>query len=624
MPNVNQIIRETLIRYVTSPVAPQFAVMVKGKWGSGKTWLVKEVVASLIKEGRKVLYVSLYGLEKRDDIDDEIFKQLHPLLASKGAIVVGRTMKSAAKFFRFEIPEMDVSKFVSGAGEHALVFDDLERCGVPLPALLGYINVFVEHGDQRVILIANEDEVSEAVRPEYLKVREKLIGKTFEVRSDVSDALDAFSRALRPGDASDLVGRCKELVRNVYTASGYENLRNLRAALLGFDELMVSIDQKYRDSEPIVTDLLRQYLVLTFETRSGTLTAEDIGNLGQILGRVQYIKEPERTDLQRRVVAMDAKYVGIDWNNESLPYDLWGRLFVTGIVDAAAVDEALSNSRHLADGSVPSWRRLWHFFEISDDEFVANLERTLSDMAALKYTNAGVLKHVVGTLLRLHSLSLYKGTPASIFNMAAKTLDQLVAAGVFEVSVREESYGTFSNTGWEGLGYHGDDSAQFKAFNALLEKKSAEVRAKRRPEQAAKLVRLLAEDPATFAQSIVISNSEHSVYYDIPILADVDPIEFVKNFESSGGLGVRMIGVAFRERYQTSRLQALMPERAWLAKVAEMLRATARLRPGSVSAYRANVVADEMIKASKMMREAAKAQRPKKRAAKAVAKTGAA
>jgi len=54
MLNVNQNIRETLIHYVTSPVVPQFAVMVKGKWGSGKTWLVKEVVASLIKEGRKV------------------------------------------------------------------------------------------------------------------------------------------------------------------------------------------------------------------------------------------------------------------------------------------------------------------------------------------------------------------------------------------------------------------------------------------------------------------------------------------------------------------------------------------------------------------------------------------
>jgi len=67
--------------------------------------------------------------------------------------------------------------------------------------------------------------------------REKLIGKTVEVQSDVSDALDAFSKALRPGDASDLVGRCKELIRNVYTASGYENLRNLRAALLGFDDL---------------------------------------------------------------------------------------------------------------------------------------------------------------------------------------------------------------------------------------------------------------------------------------------------------------------------------------------------------------------------------------------------
>ena len=603
----NQIIRDALVRYMTSPVAPLFAVMVKGKWGSGKTWLVDAVVNDLRKNGQKILWVSLYGLQSRDEIDDELFKQLHPLLASKGAVVAGRTLKSAAKFFHIEVPDLDLSKFVSGAVDHVLVFDDLERCEVPLPALLGYINAFVEHGKQRVVLISNEEEVPENVRSEYLRVREKLIGRTFEVHSNVDEALDLFATELRVAGADDLIGRHKDLIRNVYRSSGHENLRNLRSALLGFDDLMANVDRRYRNCRPIVADVLTQFLVLTFELRSATLTTADVLHMTRTLSLAFHTKEPERTDLQRVLVAIDEKYIGIDWNNESLPNHLWSRMFNTGIVDTAAVNDALASSRHLADNSLPSWRRLWHFFELTDEGFAESLAGTLSDMAALKYTNPGVLKHVVATLLELSKLGLYKPNAQSIIDTATERLDRLVEGRTFEVSAREESFGMYWNSGWEGLGYHGADSTEFKAFSALLEKRAGEVRLQRRPAQAKELVGLLAVDPSKFARSLILSNSEECVYFDVPILADADPLEFVSNFELTSGTSVRTIGVALRERYQPSRLEALLPERRWLLRVARILRASAGLGTGSVSAYQARQLASGMRTAAKLLRGADRA-----------------
>ena len=53
-----------------------------------------------------------------------------------------------------------------------LVFDDLERSAMPLVDALGLINGFVEHGDHKVIVIANQKEVPSEQREQYEKQRE--------------------------------------------------------------------------------------------------------------------------------------------------------------------------------------------------------------------------------------------------------------------------------------------------------------------------------------------------------------------------------------------------------------------------------------------------------------------
>ena len=44
-----------------------------------------------------------------------------------------------------------------------LIFDDLERCKIPINDLLGYINQFVEHLNLKVIIVANEKEINKIV-----------------------------------------------------------------------------------------------------------------------------------------------------------------------------------------------------------------------------------------------------------------------------------------------------------------------------------------------------------------------------------------------------------------------------------------------------------------------------
>lgn len=82
-PLTNDELKNYLLRYCTRELAPHFAVMLRGTWGSGKTWFIDRLRASLEEvHGKKVIYVSLYSVARTSDITDQFFQQLHPLLAS--------------------------------------------------------------------------------------------------------------------------------------------------------------------------------------------------------------------------------------------------------------------------------------------------------------------------------------------------------------------------------------------------------------------------------------------------------------------------------------------------------------------------------------------------------------
>ena len=68
--------------YVNLTVPPRFAVMLSGAWGSGKTHYLNMLRDRLQKDGRKVIFVSLYGLQNTKEIDEQIFTVLHPALSN--------------------------------------------------------------------------------------------------------------------------------------------------------------------------------------------------------------------------------------------------------------------------------------------------------------------------------------------------------------------------------------------------------------------------------------------------------------------------------------------------------------------------------------------------------------
>lgn len=75
------------------------------------------------------------------------------------------------------LPETSVYEIASdwlNLGSYIFVFDDLERCDCPLNEVFGFLNELVEHESTKVILIANEKELSDAAEAQFLELQYQL------------------------------------------------------------------------------------------------------------------------------------------------------------------------------------------------------------------------------------------------------------------------------------------------------------------------------------------------------------------------------------------------------------------------------------------------------------------
>ena len=161
-----------------------------------------------------------------------------------------------------------------------------------IEALLGYINYYVEHQGYKVIIIANENELSGTegdnasndnklteANLRYRRIKEKLIGKTFEVQPQLDLAIDSFIEEIDNATTHDFFKSSLDLIKDYYRRSGYWNLRHLRQALMDFARLMEFIPSDIREKEDVIEELLSIYLMISFEVKSGEMSPFDINKL---------------------------------------------------------------------------------------------------------------------------------------------------------------------------------------------------------------------------------------------------------------------------------------------------------------------------------------------------------
>lgn len=74
--NMNTYVKENIKKYVELDANPEYAILLNGAWGCGKTYFINE----LLKESwlnkpkdKEVIKISLYGLNSTKEIENQLF-----------------------------------------------------------------------------------------------------------------------------------------------------------------------------------------------------------------------------------------------------------------------------------------------------------------------------------------------------------------------------------------------------------------------------------------------------------------------------------------------------------------------------------------------------------------------
>lgn len=283
-----------------------YAVIITGKYGIGKTYYLENFLFKEIKkikkdtkneEKYKTIKISLFGVSSIDEIEKLIFFEAYPILKKKGVQIFGGLLKGAAKFVSIDLEEVfkDSGLTPSEVNDYenfVICFDDIDRKSpeLDLSEVYGYINNLVENKSAKVILIANEDTLRKEMNTNnidnYSVLREKVIGVSFPFKpnniSVINDLIESYKSY---EEYFNFLKSQSTFIINLVSIKD-DNLRNVIFFLEHFKNVFTqSLEIIYQNENlkkvklNVLTDVLKFTLPIAFEYKLGKLNDENLNLL---------------------------------------------------------------------------------------------------------------------------------------------------------------------------------------------------------------------------------------------------------------------------------------------------------------------------------------------------------
>lgn len=582
--------QEFLDYYLALEGDPEFAVLLEGPWGSGKSHFVERYFRERFAKAfandpnakDPLIRVTLFGVRDLSDITTQMFEKAHPFLGGKTVKLLNTAVSKLGGIVGMSLDAKENAELLESMALNLegriLVFDDLERSPLPLVEVMGFINRFVEHDKLRVIVVASEQDIPEAQQREYRGRKEKLVGKTIKVGSDAGEVLDVFSERLKTPEVLKAITDNRDQLLATFAASGRPNFRSLRAVLLDYERIVTLADPRLRASEDAMGQLLLNMVALGVEFRSNALDEKAMRNLQtDIRLRVKLggSAKPD-TDEQKRASDLRQRYEHVAFNDPIIRPDHLADLFTSGTVDIGAVNDHIGqHPTVVGHAEVPAWRFMWSWYDHPESDYRVARARFADDLAGRKITHPGQILHAAGSTMRLQKYGDDLLGGRTVEDYFTEYLADLERADTLEVA--PELFGHAGGS-YAGLGYNEADTPEFVPIRKLV--KSAAQRALERTMTAGApaLLKRLQDNPED-AQMLHEWGLERGNYGGVAILHNIAVADFADLALIDGKPNDRLMA-ALNERHQQGYDAALDHEIPWLEQLrSELMKRAEALSP---------------------------------------------
>lgn len=234
------------------------AIMLTSAWGSGKSYYVKNILKKYLEsdEGGKhdCVIVSLYGITSIADISKAIYVDLRTLIkepkselattAGVAAKIIGKTLLNGLT----SIANVDIAKLSDDDFQKVyesinltgklIVLEDIERTKIDLIELMGYVNNLCECDGVKILLVANEKEISplgesnetdNGIKSTYRKIKEKTVSDTLQFSADYKQTINSIIDSFNNDDLKEIKD-CVNVRRNGIFQTEINNYREFIVA----------------------------------------------------------------------------------------------------------------------------------------------------------------------------------------------------------------------------------------------------------------------------------------------------------------------------------------------------------------------------------------------------------
>lgn len=261
-----KIIENIIIEYINDEINKQ-AILIDGKWGSGKTFFVKNKIIPAIKslnnednKKSKVIYISLYGIENSKEITDKIYAEVVNEKIKLGDRtqkilgLAGKVTDSTLKSKGINLDNISEILEIFSLKEYVVIFDDLERCEMGINKVLGYINDLVEHKEVKTIIVANEEQIGKLSLNKNLEQKYRVVlSQKLNFKNDMKNNFANIPQMSEGNDKSTInIDELKKYTQELFKTDLIYN--EIKEKLIGFTI-------KYKPNiKEILDDIIDNYI----------------------------------------------------------------------------------------------------------------------------------------------------------------------------------------------------------------------------------------------------------------------------------------------------------------------------------------------------------------------------
>jgi hypothetical protein len=383
----------------------QYAILLNGGWGSGKTYFWKYTLCKIAADKKfKTIYISLNGISKIEALEQQLSFNLIPYLSNvenKTAKGVGKVLANAVDVWFKSESKSNLKDLLKGItlssydfNNHIICFDDLERCQIPLKEVLGFINKYIEHDNAKVIILADETNLD--ANQKYDNIKEKIIGRILNFEPKIDDIVPlSFEHYKNKNDFYTFLCDHKTEIIKIFTEYKQNNIRTIAFYISILDKIfpaLLDVQASY------VQEIIYFAAVITIEFKKGNLKSDDsknsivikdIRSYSMIYSRNRHLatkKTNEDTDIAKS--PQDIFYETYCQNKNYFFYKLIYSYIISGYFDIEAFKKEIQQRYpEVVPPEIQDLRTIlnYKFRELSDYDFAESANNVLNYVKEGKY-----------------------------------------------------------------------------------------------------------------------------------------------------------------------------------------------------------------------------------------------